>query len=152
MQCVERAESESGEPAVFMRVPLILEIVSGRVYEKECPGVSHFEDCRYRLRLSPDSLDRCVIEWTLEAVDVEAGGLAHIVIVLPAAKAASLIAWRQDYRCASQRLFSRRHAVFFFHSKPHAWKTPALHQSHISDRKRRQSWPSTTKSYASLST
>lgn len=115
MQCVERAESESGERAspiggrmarcdrdgsgfqpqpsgqspVFTRNPLVLEIVSGRAYEMECPGLRHVEDCRYRLRLSSDSLDRCVIEWTLEAAEVEAGNLAHVVIVLPAPETAA---------------------------------------------------------------
>src|SRR6266576_3806540 len=108
MQCVERAESKScehaspiagcmarcdgdgsgfqpqpgGESPVLTRIPFVLEIMSGRANEIDYPGLSHIENCRHRHRLSSDSLDRCVIEWTLEAAEVEVGDLAHIVIVL----------------------------------------------------------------------
>ncbi len=108
MQCVEGTESESGKRAspirgrmargdgdsggfkpqssgespVFAWIPLVLEIVSRRAYETERPSLNHIQDRSHRLRLSSDSLDRCVVEWTFEAADVEVGDLAHVVIVL----------------------------------------------------------------------
>ena len=111
MQCIERRESESSECAgpisgwmarcngdgsgfepqpsgksIFTRILLVLEIVSRRAYEMECPGLSHVQDCRHRLRFPSDSLDRCVIEWPLEAAEVEVDHLAHSVIVLSATR------------------------------------------------------------------
>jgi len=105
MKCVEGAESESGKRAspigrglagcngdsegfqpqacgkspVFTRIPLVLEIVSGRPYQIEGPDLSHIKDRCHRLRFSSDPLDCRVVEWTLETADVEVGNLAHIV-------------------------------------------------------------------------
>src|SRR3954464_10586145 len=114
MQCIKRRESESSECAgpvsswmarcngdgggfepqpssnspIFTRIPLVLEIVSGRAYEVECPGPSHIQDHRHRFRFPSDSLDRCVIERALEAAEVEVDHLAHFVIVLSATRSA----------------------------------------------------------------
>jgi len=73
----------SGESPVFARILLVLKIVSRRAHEMKSPRLGHVKDCCDRLGFPSDSLDRCVVEWTLEATEIEVEDVAHAIIVLP---------------------------------------------------------------------
>ena len=70
------------QPSIFAGIAFVLDVVRRRSDEPNRSGLRRIQNRSDRLRLPASSLDRRIVEWALEAADIEVDGLAHVTIVL----------------------------------------------------------------------
>lgn len=78
-RCVQPQENR--QPAVFARIPFVFRVMRGRAHELDSASLGCVQDGGHSFGLAPNSLQRRVIECSLEAADVEVHNVTHLTIV-----------------------------------------------------------------------